>query len=265
MWYRCLPLLLLGLCQHALADETRVVSISPDVTELMVALHAQGMLVGRDKLASQPEVVDVPIIGTSRALTAAPILAVRPDVVLGSTQAQPATIFDRLAQFGLRVVHIRHADDIAGFAQGMREVGQAVGKSGPADQLAADWLRRMRPRSALNRKILLTYDGRLVAGRGTAGDALIKAAGATNAASALDGFAPMSPEAWLRAAPDMVIVARHNLAIFGGLDAFKARPELRSSPAVRQGRVFAWPAGDFLRLGMTSPLAVERIRHALQP
>lgn len=253
-------LLLLAL---PVAAQTRVVSLSPDVTEWLVALHAQDLLVGRDALARGRDVARVPVIGSSRALTAAPVLAARPDLVLGSSLAQPASIFDQLTRLGVRVIAVPHADDPAAFASGMQQIGRAVGKDEEGRRLAAAWLRGMQPHAASGRRVLLSYDGRLVAGSGTAGDALIRAAGAVNAAAALKGLLPMAPEAWVRAAPEVVIVAAHNLAALGGLAAFKARPELSASPAVRQGRVYAWPAADFLRLGVQSPAVAERLRRVL--
>jgi iron complex transport system substrate-binding protein len=261
---RCIVLLTV-LAQPVAAAPERAVSLSPDVTELVVALHAERQLVGRDLLARQAEVAQVPVIGSSRALTVAPILAMRPEVVLGSTLAQPASIYAQLSRAGVRVVEIEHAEDVEGFARGMREVGHALGKDAAADRLADEWLAGMRPRPALGRRVLLSYDGRLVAGQGTAGDALIRAAGGTNAAAALTGIVPLSPEAWLHAAPDLLIVAQHNLAAFGGLAALRARPELRDSPAVRHGRVLAWPAADFLRLGVHSPQVADRLRRQLLP
>jgi iron complex transport system substrate-binding protein len=260
--------LLLGLCLHSVMAQAqpRVVSLSPDVTEVLVALHAQPLLVGRDMLARQAEVARVPVIGSSRALTVAPVLAVKPDLVLGSSLAQPLSIFDQLTHMGLHVVSIRHADSPADFAQGMRQIGLAVGRGAQADRLAAAWLKKFQPqpvKPGARHRILFSYDGRLVAGKGTAGDALIRAAGGVNAAEGLQGFVPMTPEAWMRAAPDVVIVAAHNLAVFGGLDALKARPELRTSPAVQSGRVYAWPAADFLRLGVDSPQTISRLHQLL--
>lgn len=263
MWPKAALALAFVACLQPALAQPRVVSLSPDVTELLVALHAESQLVGRDSLARQAEVASVPVIGSSRALTAAPILATRPDLVLGSSLAQPASIFDQLTRLGLNVVMIPHADDPAAFAQGMRQVGRAVGQAAVADRMASRWLKSLQPKPANGRRVLLSYDGRLVAGSGTAGDALIRAAGGINVAAGLKGFVPMAPEAWMHAAPDLVIVAAHNQPVFGGLAAFKARPELRSSPAVQHGKVYAWPAADFLRLGLNSPASVERLRKLL--
>lgn len=251
-WLLLLPTLCLA--------QPRLVSVTPDVTEVLVALHAESGLVGRDSLAKEVQVAKVPVVGSSRALTAAAIMAAKPDMVLGSDQAQPPAIYSQLKQLGIKLVWINHSDDPATFAQGIRTVGTAVGKAKEAEKLAATWLQAMQPRSLTGKRVLLSYDGRLVAGTGTAGDAMLRAAGAVNAAAGMKGFLPMTPEAWLQAKPDIVIVAEHNKAILGGLDAFKARPELVTSPAVKNGQVYAWPAADFLRLGVDSPAVVLKLR-----
>ena len=84
----------------------------------------------------------------------------------------------------------------------------------------------MAAQPATGKRYLISYDGRMAAGRGTAADVLIRAAGGVNAAAAIDGVKPMNREAWLAARPDVVIVAAHNRAVYGGLDALKARDEV---------------------------------------
>ncbi len=267
MWRKRLPLLLALAMPPALAAAPvqpaagpRVVALTADVAEIVLALDAQHLLVGRDKLARQPQLAKVPEIGSSRALTPQPVLASKPDLVLGSDQAQPPAIYDQLQALGLKVGRIRHSEDPAAFADGIRQVGQALGQAGRAEQLAASWLKALQPQAGKGKRVLFSYDGRLVAGSGTAGDAIIRAAGAVNAAADVQGFLPMTPEAWLRAAPDVVIVAAHNAPVFGSLAALKARPELAGSPAVKANRVLAWPAADFLRLGVASPATVQKLR-----
>lgn len=249
-------LLLHGAAQAA----ERIVALSPDVAELVLALQAQGQLVGRDSLARQPALAQVPVIGSSRTLTAAPILALRPTLVLGSDQAQPPAIFDQLQRLGLRVERMAHSEQPQAFAAGIVQLGTLLGRRHEATQLAQRWQQALQPASSNGKRYLLSYDGRMVAGSGTAGDALIRAAGGINAAAAVQGMLPMTAEAWLRAAPDVVIVAEHNAPVYGGLAALQRRPELAGSPAVRQQRVYAWPARDFLRLGVDSPAVVQRLR-----
>ena len=66
--------------------------------------------------------------------------------------------------------------------------------------------------------------------------------------------------AWLAARPDVVIVAAHNRAVYGGLDALKARPELADSPAARAGKLFEMPAREVFMLTLDSPDVVRRLR-----
>jgi iron complex transport system substrate-binding protein len=252
-------LLCLACTLPALAGP-RVVALSADVAELVVALQADQLLVGRDKLARQPQLARVAVIGSSRALTVPPVLAVKPDLVIGSDQAQPPGIYQQLTALGLKVLKLNHSDDPQAFADGMRRLGLALGRPAQAEALASQWQQALKPQPGSGKRMLLSYDGRLVAGRGTAGDALIRAAGGVNAAADIQGFLPMNPEAWLKSAPDIIIVAAHNAPVYGGLPALKTRPELASSSAVRSGKVLAWPAADFLRLGVGSPAVVARLR-----
>lgn len=263
MLKRNLLALLLATGTLAHATPQRVVALTPDVAEMMLALDSQALLVGRDQLARHEALQQIPVIGSSRALAAPPILAAKPDLVIGSDQAQPAGIYRQLQQLGLKVQTIRHSESPAGFAQGLNQLAEAVGKPEQGRKLAASWLQAFTAKPASKnsgKRMLFSYDGRLVAGSGTAGDALIRAAGGINAASNIKGFLPMNPEAWLKAAPDIVIVASHNAPVYGSIARLAARPELASSPAAREGKVLAWPAADFLRLGMHSPAVIQRLQ-----
>lgn len=254
-----LALLCLTLALPASAAE-RLVALTPDVAEIVLALGAAGELVGRDAMSTEPALAKVPEIGLSRALSAEPVAAVKPTLVLGSAMAQPPSIYSKLRRLGLRAELVAQRPDGRDFADGVRKVGQLLGKGQEAAGIASRWEAAMRPQPATGKRYLLSYDGRYVAGRNTAGDTLIRAAGGINAAADVDGMKPLTREGWLKLQPDVVIVADHNRALYGSPAQLAARPELRSSPAARAGRVQAWPANRFMRMGMDSPQAVMMLR-----
>ena len=65
------------------AHPQRVVSLSPAVTEIMYALGAQKLLVGRtDFCEFPPEVATIPSIGGISNLSIESILAMKPDLVI---------------------------------------------------------------------------------------------------------------------------------------------------------------------------------------
>jgi len=237
----------------------RIVALTPDVAEVLVAIGAAPQVVGKERTVRDAALAHAQVVGFSRALTAEPVLKLKPTLVLGSAVAQPAGIYAKLRQTGLRAERVSQREDGTDFAQGIRKIGELAGHSASAQQVAQRFDSGMQPNTHSPKRVLLSYDGKLVAGRGTAGDTLIHAAGAVNAA-AVDGFRPLNREEWLKAKPDLIVLAEHNRAVYGGLERFKAKPEIAQSGA----RVVEWPAAKFLRISLDSPAAARQLAELLR-
>ena len=79
----------------------------------------------------------------------------------------------------------------------------------------------------------------LVGGGGTAADAMIRLAGGTNAASGFDGYKPLTAEAAVAAAPQVILVTTSGLESVGGTDGLLDLPGLALTPAGKARRVVA--------------------------
>ncbi|WP_223193116.1 MULTISPECIES: hemin ABC transporter substrate-binding protein [Psychrobacter] len=235
----------------------RIVAMSPDVVDVMVALGATHKLVGKDATNSNPALKHVRPVGMHRNITAESVLAVKPDLALGSYMVQPASIYQRLNGLKVKAVNVAPKEDAATFASSIKMIGNYVGKKSQGNQLATTWLKQMQPMKATKKRYVLSYDGRIVAGKGTVGDELIRRAGGINAAN-VSGLKPMSREGWLAAKPDVIIIADHNQAMVGGLAGFSKRPEIAASKASVQ----FWPADSFLRYGLNSPQVLKKLNAA---
>ena len=77
----------LGMAQAQAAE--RIVVLSSDIADIMVALKAESLVVGRDSLSKAPSLAHAKNIGMFRNLSAEPIVALKPTVVLGSHMAHP--------------------------------------------------------------------------------------------------------------------------------------------------------------------------------
>lgn len=249
-------LLASALCQ---ASE-RIVVLTSDVADIVVALGAAPQVVGRDRSSRHPALAHAREIGFARALNAEPIVPLKPTLVLGSEQAQPPGIWKQLDTLGIPARQVASHEDGRDFAQAIVRIGQWLGRDADARQLARRWQDGMATRPASGKRYLISYDGRMVAGRGTAADTLIRAAGGINAAGQVDGIKPLNREAWQQARPDVVIVASHNRAVYGSVDALKARPELAGSPAVRQGKVVEMRAHQVFMITLDSPEIIRQLQ-----
>ena len=236
----------------------RIVAMSPDVADVVVALGATDKLVGKDATNHNPALKNVPAVGMHRNITAESVLAVKPDLVLGSYMVQPASIYQRLNGLKVKAVNVAPKEEVSTFANSIKSIGSYVDKKAEGSQLAKRWNAGMSPMAKTGKRYLLSYDGRIVAGKGTVGDELIRRAGGINAAN-VSGLKPMSREGWLAAKPDVIIIADHNQAVVGGVSKFSKRPEIAASAAGKKGGVHFWPADDFLRYGLHSPDVLKKL------
>ena len=236
----------------------RIVALSPDVADVVIALGATNKLVGKDATNTNPALKNVPAVGMHRNITAESVLAVKPDLVLGSYMVQPASIYQRLTGLKVKAVNVAPKEDINTFASSIKTIGSYVGKKSQGATLANNWSKAMSPMPKTGKRYLLSYDGRIVAGKGTVGDELIRRAGGINAAN-VSGLKPMSREGWLAAKPDVIIIADHNQAVVGGVNKFSQRPEIAASAAGKNGGVHFWSADDFLRYGLNSPQVLKKL------
>lgn len=254
--------LLLTFCLMAMQPfvyAQKIVTLTPDVADIVVALNATKQVVGREQTTMNPALNDVPVIGIHRKLAVEPILQVKPDLVLGSYMAMPATIFDSLNQLKIKTVNVLSNNQIHSFAQAIRQVGQLINQSTQAEKLAKDWEMGIKALPQTGKRYLLTYDGRIVAGKNTEADELIRRAGGVNAAD-VEGIKPLNREAWLMAKPDIIIVAEHQKEVVGGIEALLKRPEILNSPAGKNQQIYFWSANDYLRYGLNTPEVIKRLQ-----
>lgn len=237
----------------------RIVVLTPDAGDIVVALGSLDEVVGRDQTVQNAALKSKPSIGIHRNLTAEPIVAVKPDIAIGTWMAQPASIFEQLKKAGVNAVNVAPNDDINAYPQSIRTVGKLIGKSAQADKLAAQWQAQMKQYPATGKRYLFSYDGRIIAGKNTAADEIIKRAGGINAAAAIDGMKPMTREAWLAAKPDVIIVSDHHAQTLGGVKGLAAKSEIAASPAAKNGKIYFWKANDMFRYGLDTPQVVQKL------
>lgn len=236
----------------------RIVVLTPDVGDIVVALGQKDSVVGKDDTNRNPMLAHVASVGVHRNLSAEPIVAVKPDLVVGSHMALPNSIYKKLDKLNIKAVNVAPDESVATYAKSIRTLGDLLGQSQKAESLADTWTNGMKQMPATKKRYILSYDGRIVAGRGTVGDTLIKLAGGVNAVT-FEGLKPLSREGWLSAKADVIILAKHQEQALGSIEKLKTRPEFVGSPAAKNDKIYYWPANDFLRYGLDSPQVIKKM------
>ena len=236
----------------------RVVSLSPAVTEILFALGAQDLLVGRTDFCEYPaEAQDIPSIGGISNLNIESILSMQPDLVIsGSMVGKKVT--DQMDAMGVPMVCVIEKPKFEALYDNITAIGRLVGKEHEADSLNSLLEQRVNcelrisnsesdsnstfniQNSKLTPKVYYVVGfgagGNFTAGGNTFINDIIRMAGGRNIAEDIKGWS-YSLEALVKEDPDYIIVRREDSAAFCGM-----KPYNRLS-AVRNGHVIGIVSG----------------------
>lgn len=261
------------------ADAPRIVSVGAAITETLYALGAEGDIVGVDTTSLYPAAATrLPRVGYQRTLSAEGVLSLAPTMLLGTEEAGPPAVLRQIeaARVPVHVVGTGHSFE--GVVARSLRVAELAGRQAAGEALAgrlrADWqaaqahVAGLAPRAAEARPRVLflmvqSVNQMLAAGSGTAPDALIAYAGGRNAFGDAKGYKPLSPEAAVAAAPDVIVTTDHGLGAAGGSAELLRGPGLAQTPAGRAQRVVSIDILLALGFGPRLPLAVTTLAEAL--
>ncbi len=263
-------LLLALLLPLGAAAAERVAIAGGDLTEIAFALGAGDQVIAVDTTSTYPEAATaLPQLGYFRRLAAEGVLSVAPDLLLVSPGAGPSAALAQIEAAGVAVARAPDIEGPEGIGPKIRFVGAALGRGAEAERLAAAVeadlaavaarVARLaaRPRVLF---ILAFQNGLpLVGGEGTSADAIIRLAGAENAAAGAEGWKPMSREALIAAAPEAILMMTGRAHATDGMAATLALPELSATPAGRAGRGFEMDGNLLLNFGPRTAEAAARL------
>ncbi|MFO8231837.1 MAG: hemin ABC transporter substrate-binding protein [Longimonas sp.] len=272
-------LLLLGSAPTASAQDTeaeRVLPLGGSVTEIVYALDQGDRVVGVDASSIYPEAAtEKPDVGYYRQLSAEGVLSLDPDIILALEGTGPPAVLDQLRNADVGVETIPDEPSVAGAKQKIRQVAELLGRVDAGDDLVAEMERQLAEARTLREeadtppRVLFIYargSGTMnVAGSGTSAGAMIELAGGENALTGIDGFKPLTAEAVVDAAPDVILMLTRGLDSVGGVEGVLEQPGIELTPAGENRRIVAMD--DLLLLGFGPRLgtAVRELTGELHP
>lgn len=272
-------LLLLGSAPTASAQDTeaeRVLPLGGSVTEIVYALDQGDRVVGVDASSIYPEAAtEKPDVGYYRQLSAEGVLSLDPDIILALEGTGPPAVLDQLRNADVGIETIPDEPSVAGAKQKIRQVAELLGRVDAGDDLVAEMERQLAEARTLREeadtppRVLFIYargSGTMnVAGSGTSAGAMIELAGGENALADVDGFKPLTAEAVVDAAPDVILMLTRGLDSVGGVEGVLEQPSIELTPAGENRRIVAMD--DLLLLGFGPRLgtAVRELTGELHP
>ncbi|NMO14826.1 ABC transporter substrate-binding protein [Pyxidicoccus fallax] len=251
----------------------RLVTVGPAVTETVFALGAGAQVVGVDDTSlTLQAAAGAPKVGYLRALSAEAVLATGATQVLVSEEAGPPNVLEQLKTSGVEVVVLPNAPTVEASRQRIRTLADRLGRREQGAALIAELDKDLERAAA---RVSAMKDGKrprilalyargggvlMVAGTETPSDALIRLAGGVNAVSRFTGHKPLTAEAVVEAAPDIVLLPASSATTLGGAEGLKGVPGLSQ---VRGWRLVTVEDVHFMSLGPSVGKVVARVQDGL--
>jgi iron complex transport system substrate-binding protein len=261
-------------------EAKRIVSIGGTITEILYDLGAQDRIVARDSTSFYPaDANSKPDVGYMRALSAEGILGQKPDLILMEEGSGPPPVLEILKASEVPMVVVPTPPDAARIGQKIRDVGAAVGLADKAETLATETEESLKSVTAEVAKIseknggekkkvlfvLSVSNGRLMAGGAdTEAGAIIEMAGGINAAPSIKGYKPLSDEAVIAAAPDLILsMSRGDHSITP--EQMFALPSMQTTPAAANKALVSMDGLLLLGFGPRTPEAARALAAKIYP
>jgi len=238
---------------------TRIVALSAADCEVLYAVGAGDLLVGRGEFCDYPaDVLEVPAVQSGAETNLEQVIALKPQVLLMSSMAQTEEQVAQLEAAGIAVV-VSDAQNIDGVYSSIAMIGALTGHdaeaAGVVESMKTTFASLTARAGELAGKSVyfevspLQY-GLWTAGKGTFMDEIATMLGLKNVFADLTGWAEISEEQVLAANPDLIVT----ITMYFGegpkpVDEILARAGWQDITAVKNGDILNLPNNELSRPG----------------
>lgn len=263
-------------------DVSRIVSLNGDLTEIIFELGLGDNVVGVDVTTTYPPEAAAlndqgETVGFAQQLTAEAVLRFEPTLVVGDTQVAPPEAIEQLRGAGIPVVILETQTTLDGVKTKIDQVAEILGVPDEGEALAErvmgeiDAARDLAANDDSDPLVAFVYvrgpEVVFLFGAGMATQAMIEGAGAIDAGveAGVFGPAPLTPEALVAAAPDVIVLPEAGLEALGGIEAFLALPGVADTPAAQNEAFLVYDEAYFFNLGPRTGRALDDFVRDLYP
>jgi iron complex transport system substrate-binding protein len=258
-------------------EAKRIVSLSGFLTEVLFDLGYGDQIVGVDITSVYPSETDsIPKLGHVSQLNAEAILALKPNFIfVEKAQFNQTEVLSQLEKAGIQIIPITTSKDLNNAVNAANQLKnnleitdkaiQKIAKKIETDSLK---LVEMVSKSTKRPKVLFIYArgaGRLmVGGTKTSAEAMILKSGGQNAMTSFENFKPLTPEALIETAPDVILMFSSGLASLDGKAGLAQIKGIPQTPAYQNNKIIAMDGHYLTAFGSRAGEAAIELAEQLQ-
>ncbi|MGB6059401.1 MAG: ABC transporter substrate-binding protein [Microthrixaceae bacterium] len=254
-------------------DISRIVVLRGAIAEVVYSLGLGDNVVGRDVSTTFTEADDVPLVTHGHDMSAESVMSLKPSVVLADTDSGPPEAIAQIRSIGVPVIAFDPVTSVETIHGHMTEIASALGLATEGAALAERTMRSIEEvadrasSSGEHPHVAFLYlrgtaGVYLLGGPGSGADSMIAAAGGTDVGTEMGltkPFTPLTSEALVLAAPDILLLTTTGLESVGGIDGLLATPGIAQTPAGAARRIVTLEDGLLFSFGTRTPTVVRNL------
>lgn len=251
----------------------RIVVLNPADAEILVALGADELIVGRGEYVDYPanRMENIPTVGSGENLNLEEILTLQPQLVVDTAMSFSPDEMQRLEEAGTPV-YVTDASTIAEVYEAIQGLAKLVNKEAEGEALIAEMQATFEEythlaKEATEEEHTIYYEisplefGLWTAGQGTFMDEIGQMLQVNNIFAEVEGWAEISPEQVLDLNPDYIVTTSMPADGFDPIDELLNRTGWQDVTAINRQQVFQANADEFTRPGPRLADAIESLYH----
>ena len=261
----------------AIEDTSNVATLGGVFTETAYALGAQDHITAIDASSFYPPeaLEEKPNFGYYRFLSAEPVLAQDPSLIIGNEETGPPEVVQQLRDAGVPILLLPDNNDVQAARDLIETLGaifekpaeaQALIEQLDADVAAAEALVAQAESSPRVLFVLQPPDApMLISGEVGAAGNMITLAGGSHVFPGFPGYVPMTPEGIVESAPEVILTTDASVERLGGWDAVMEHPGIAQTPAAENDRIYAMDDLYLMGFGPRTGQAIADLAWLLHP
>jgi iron complex transport system substrate-binding protein len=248
---------------------TRIISLAPNITEILFAIGAEDKLVARSQACDYPAEVDrYPTVTTYPELDLEQLKALDPDLIITTDEIftpEDLALLDKLQL----PIYLQRYDSLADVYRGMRELGEVLDVADQANRVA-DSLMALEQRvldstaNAVHYRttVLISNDPlKVVGGQGYLNQLIVNAGGLNVFADVQQPYPTTTVEQLLKAEPEYLILPSKQQGVYANL--LEQYPALYNTPADVYDQVYVIDPDLLYRPGPRMLQGLLQLTHVL--